>query len=283
MSPVEALPIGVCSWSLRVGSISELAVCLVRLGLRHVQIACGDPQHAKWHEGEAMPEVAKAAGFHMTGAMLGFAGEDYTTPESIKQTGGFGPAKSRAERLDCLKWGLTRTKDLGLTDLSFHAGFIPPEGSPARKPFLDTLAQVGNLARDAGVVIGLETGQESADLLRITLDKLNSSHLKINFDPANMLLYNTGDPLLAVELLAPYLRRVHVKDAKRPTTPGQWGEEVPLGQGEVNIPAFVQTLWRVGYVGPLCIEREVGPQEQRFADIATGVKVLQSAISSLSA
>ncbi len=281
MSPTEALPIGVCSWSLQVTSIPELTGFLRRLGLTHVQIACGDPHHASWVEGDAMPAAAKAAGFHMTGAMLGFVGEDYTTPETIKHTGGFGPAQLRAERMEQFRWGLARTHQLGLGDLSFHAGFIPALRATDRKPFLDTLTTVGTLASDAGIVIGFETGQETADLLKITLDELKCANLKINFDPANMLLYDMGDPLRAVELLAPHIRRVHVKDAKRPTKRGQWGEEVPLGQGQVNIPAFVQTLWQAGYRGPLCIEREVGNQEQRFADIAEGVKTLQAAIQAI--
>ncbi len=281
MSPAEALPIGVCSWSLQVTSVPELAGFMRRLGLTHVHIACGDPHHASWVEGDAMPAAAKAAGFHMTGAMLGFPGEDYTTPETIKNTGGFGPAHLRFERLECLKWGLNRTKELGLNDLSFHAGFIPAIRSSEYSTFLGMMVLVDTLATDAGITVCLETGQESAALLKQTLDDLNCDYLKINFDPANMLLYDMGDPLKAVELLAPHIRRVHVKDAKRPTTPGQWGEEVPLGQGEVIIPAFVQSLWRVGYRGPLCIEREVGNQQQRFADIAAGVKTLQAAIQAI--
>src|SRR6185295_16018772 len=86
--------------------------------------------------------------------------------------------------------------------------------------------------------------------------------------PGNMLLYDRGDPLRAVAILGPDIRSVHVKDANRPMTPGNWGEELPLGQGQVNIRAWVQTLKKVGYRGPLCIEREVGNQEQRVADIA---------------
>ena len=71
---------------------------------------------------------------------------------------------------------------------------------------------------------------------------------------------------------------MHVKDANRPTTPGQWGEEVPLGRGQANIKKFVETLKKVGYKGPLCIEREVGDQPARIADIAHGVKFLQSCL-----
>jgi sugar phosphate isomerase/epimerase len=124
------------------------------------------------------------------------------------------------------------------------------------------------------VTAAFETGQETADLLRRTLDDLKSPNLKVNFDPANVLLYDMGDPLRAVEILAPDIRSVHVKDANRPTVKGQWGEEVPLGKGQANIKKFVETLKRVGYRGPLCIEREVGDQKQRFADIAHGVKYL---------
>ena len=80
------------------------------------------------------------------------------------------------------------------------------------------------------MTVAFETGQETAELLRRTLDDLAAPNLKVNFDPANMLLYDMGDPIRAVELLAPDIRSVHVKDAKRPTNAGQWGEEVPLGK-----------------------------------------------------
>jgi sugar phosphate isomerase/epimerase len=60
--------------------------------------------------------------------------------------------------------------------------------------------------------------------------------------------------------------------------PGHWGEEVPLGQGQVNIRQWVQALKRVGYQGALCIEREVGNQEQRVADIAHGVRYLRECL-----
>jgi L-ribulose-5-phosphate 3-epimerase len=276
---IEPLAIGVCSWSLQVTSVPELKGFLDRLGIDVVQIACGDPHHASWAEGEAMPAAALAAGFRMCGAMLGFPGEDYTTPQTIEKTGGFGDPATRPERLERFKWALERTKQLGLTDVMLHAGFIPEVGDPARKPFLDTLAQVGDLAQRAGVVVAFETGQESATLLRRTLDDLKSPNLKVNFDPANMLLYDKDDPLKVLELLAPDIRSVHVKDANRPAVKGAWGEEVPLGTGQTNTREFVKSLKRVGYRGPLCVEREVGNQEQRFADIAHGVKFLRECLA----
>ncbi len=272
---VEPLAIGVCSWSLQVKSVPELRRLLDRLGVNVVQIACGDPHHAAWDEGDRLPEAARAAGFQMTGAMLGFPGEDYTTPATIQKTGGFGDPALRPERLERLQWALERTRALGLTDLMLHAGFIPEPGNPDRKPFLDTLAKVSDLARARGVTVAFETGQETADLLRLTLDELKCPNLKVNFDPANMILYDKGDPIRAVEILGPDIRSVHVKDAIRTKVPGTWGEEVPLGRGEVNIRKFIETLKKVGYRGPLCIEREVGDQEQRLADVAHGIRYLK--------
>lgn len=276
---VEPLAVGVCSWSLQVKSVAELKTLLDRLGIDVVQIACGDPHHASWAEGDDLPAAARAAGFRMTGAMLGFPGEDYTTPQTIQHTGGFGNPATRAERLERLQWALDRTRALGLTDLMLHAGFIPEPGDADRQPFLDTLGRVSALAQAKGVTVAFETGQETADLLRRTLDELRCANLKVNFDPANMLLYDKGDPLRAVELLGPDIRSVHVKDARRPTVPGTWGEEVPLGQGEVNIRAFLKTLQKVGYQGPLCIEREVGNQEERLRDVAHGIRYVRDCLA----
>jgi sugar phosphate isomerase/epimerase len=276
--PLPPLAIGVCSWSLQVKSVPELRRLLDRLGTNTLQIACGDPHHAAWEEGDRFPDVARAAGFQMTGAMLGFPGEDYTTPQTIQMTGGFGDPALRPERLERFQWALERTRALGLSDLMLHAGFIPEPGKPDRKPFLDTLAKVSDLAKVAGVTVAFETGQETADLLRLTLDDLKCPNLKVNFDPANMLLYDKGDPLRAVEILGPDIRSVHVKDANRPTTSGTWGDEVRLGEGQVNIRKFIATLQKVGYRGPLCIEREVGDQEQRLADVAHGIRYVRESV-----
>jgi L-ribulose-5-phosphate 3-epimerase len=276
---LEPLAVGVCSWSLQVKSIPELKGFMDRLGTNLVQIACGDPHHAAWDEGDALPNAALSSGLTLGGAMLGFPGEDYTTPKTIEKTGGFGDPATRPERLERLKWALERTIALGLTDLMLHAGFLPEPTDPARKPFLDTLAKVSQLAKDKGITIAFETGQESAALLRRTLDDLKCPNLKVNFDPANMILYDKDDPIKAVELLGPDIRTVHVKDAIRTKVPGTWGEEVPLGKGQANIKLFIQTLKKVGYRGPLFIEREVGNQQERFDDIAHGIAFVRECLA----
>jgi sugar phosphate isomerase/epimerase len=265
---------------LQVRSVDELKRLLGTLGVNVAQLACGDPHHASWEEGDAMPEAALASGLIFTGAMLGFPGEDYTTPATIKATGGFGNPADRAERLERLRWALDRTVALGLEDLMLHAGFLPELNDPSRSAMLDTLARAGQIAQEKGVTLAFETGQETAELLRRTLDDLKAPNLKVNFDPANMLLYDMGDPIRAVEILASDIRSVHLKDARRPKVAGEWGEEVPLGEGEVDIRRFVQTLKKVGYTGPLVVEREVGDQAGRLRDVAHGLAFLRECLAS---
>jgi L-ribulose-5-phosphate 3-epimerase len=277
--PIPPLTLGVCSWSLQVTSVDELKRLLGELGVDAAQIACGDPHHATWAEGDALPEAARASGLVLTGAMLGFPGEDYTTPQTIQATGGFGDPATRPERLERLAWALDRTLAMGLSDLTLHAGFLPEVGDPGRKAMLDTLARAGQMAADKGVTLAFETGQESALLLRLTLDELKSPSIRVNFDPANMLLYDMGDPIHAVEILGPDIRSVHVKDARRPTIPGQWGEEVPLGRGEVDIPRFIKALKAIGYTGPLIVEREVGDQAGRIGDVKHGLDFLRRCLA----
>jgi sugar phosphate isomerase/epimerase len=93
-----------------------------------------------------------------------------------------------------------------------------------------------------------------------------------------MLLYDMGDPIRAVEILGPDIRSVHVKDAWRPRAAGQWGREVPLGEGEVDIKRFVLALKKIGYTGPLIVEREVGDQAGRLRDVKAGLDFLRTCL-----
>ena len=123
----------------------------------------------------------------------------------------------------------------------------------------------------------LETGQEPADVLLRFLADVGRDNLFINFDPANMILYGVEQPLPALEQLGRYVRSVHCKDATWSSEPGvTWGREVPLGDGDVDFAAFLHTLDRIGYRGPLTIEREIPHEpEQQRAEIGGAIELLE--------
>ncbi len=89
-----------------------------------------------------------------------------------------------------------------------------------------------------------------------------------------MILYDKGNPLEAVKVLAPWVRHIHIKDALRTKTPGTWGAEVPWGEGEVDSDAFLRTLHEIGFNGALAIEREAG--DDRFGDIKKAAEKLSA-------
>ena len=70
------------------------------------------------------------------------------------------------------------------------------------------------------MVLGLETGQETAVVLLQVLAKLARANVAVNFDPANMILYDKGNPIEALQVLGPWVRQVHIKDARKTRTPG---------------------------------------------------------------
>ena len=108
---------------------------------------------------------------------------------------------------------------------------------------------------------------------------VNRDNLRINFDPANMILYGTGDPIEALGVLRQHVITVHCKDGDWPPKdkPGALGEEKPLGQGSVGIDRFIAKLKEIGYKGPLSIEREVPDPIQRMEDIRMAVALLPTA------
>ncbi len=95
-------------------------------------------------------------------------------------------------------------------------------------------------------------------------------NLKINFDPANMILYGSGDPLEAFKVLQHHVLSVHCKDGRSPIAGGRGlGQECALGDGEVDFPGFLSLLKKINYTGSLTIEREEPDQTQKTADICT--------------
>src|SRR5581483_8500771 len=97
-----------------------------------------------------------------------------------------------------------------------------------------------------------------------------------NFDPANMILYGTGDPIHALDTLRQHVVTVHCKDGDWPpkNVPGALGAEKPLGQGAVGMDRFVAKLKQISYKGPLIIEREGTEREQWLKDVRMGVELL---------
>jgi L-ribulose-5-phosphate 3-epimerase len=234
-------------------------------GISRVQLAL-DPLRMNPGVWQNAGSLLRQQGIQIVSGMFGCVGEDYTTLETIRLTGGLAPDATWEQNWKNMQATAALAQQLGLKLVTFHAGFLPhDEADPGFHIMLQRLGEAAEIFRRANLVLGLETGQETAaDLVRL-LRKLNCANVGVNFDPANMLLYDKGDPVASLRALGPWLRQVHIKDARRTKVPGTWGEEVPAGSGEVDWAGFFSALKELGYSGDLVVEREAG--DQRVADI----------------
>jgi L-ribulose-5-phosphate 3-epimerase len=258
--------LAVCSWSLQPTSAEDLLAKLAATGLTRLQIAL-DPIRSDaagaWRD---FAGLCARRGVTCVSGMFGTVGEDYTTLDSIRRTGGVVPDATWPDTWRNIQADVEIAERLGLQLVTFHAGFLPHEASdPTFAKLQARVRQIADLFAARKMAVALETGQEEAGTLAAFLRALDRPNVGVNLDPANMLLYDRGDPVAAVRTLGPWLRQCHVKDAVRTKTPGTWGEEVPVGRGQVDWKAFFSALDAVHFLGNLCIEREAG--KERVADI----------------
>jgi sugar phosphate isomerase/epimerase len=268
--------LAVCSWSLRPDSPAELARHLNAIGILRTQLAI-DPIRlgGEWVDGFAK---LSDLGITVVSGMFGAVGEDYSTLESIRQTGGIVPDETWPQTFDNFRRMAPMVRKAGLDHITFHAGFLPHDpADPSYTKLANRLEKIADLFADHSLTCCLETGQEEAESLRGFLEALNRPNVGVNFDPANLILYDKGDPIAGLKTLLPHVRSCHIKDAKRTQNPGTWGQEVIVGTGEVDWPAFFATLSDGGFTGTLAIEREAGPS--RVGDIQTALHFVQRLIA----
>ena len=82
--------IAVCSWSLQPNGLDDLLAKLQATGISRVQLAL-DPVRKSPASWKRLPERFAQHGITMVSGMFGCEGEDYTSLNSIRLTGGIAP------------------------------------------------------------------------------------------------------------------------------------------------------------------------------------------------
>lgn len=266
--------IGVCSWSLKPAGLEDLIAKVRALGLTHLQLAVGDYALLPDADQDRAIGLLNDSGLTITATMVGYPGEDYSSINAVRRTGGLLPDELWPERQHLTLAAAAFTAKLGVHKLTTHIGFIP---TPNHRDYETIVGRIGSLAKPLGdlkIDLLMETGQEPASELLQFLNNLHVKNFGINFDPANMILYGSGDPIDAIGVLGRHIRHVHVKDAIKSKNPGiDWGTEVAFGDGQVPHEAYVRALKSIGYTGPLVIEREAG--SDRMGDVTYAIETLQ--------
>ncbi|NLF94295.1 MAG: sugar phosphate isomerase/epimerase [Oligosphaeraceae bacterium] len=172
-----------------------------------------------------------------------------------------------------------------------HCGIMPnDQNDPKWGRFVDSFQELCQHGERVGARLAIETGPESPEVLLEMIDAVGSPSLKVNYDPANLILWKAkymqqaGEPydrekafadfkpVEGVKVLGRHIIHTHAKDAK--VFPDIGRKEVPLGEGWIDWPKYVENLRSVGYQGYFAIEREVG--ENPAADISKAIEYLRT-------
>lgn len=249
-----------------------------RIGVPTVQLHAPHQGSRTASTVQRLKQQMKEMGVQVTAVFGGFEGESYADIPTVGRTIGLVPPATRAARLAEMIEISDFTLALGCDTVALHIGVVPHDRQdPDRANIIEVTRQLCDHCAANDQFLHLETGQETAEDLIAFIEDCERDNLRINFDPANMILYGMGKPLDALRKLAPWVRSVHCKDATWSDQPGvTWGREVPLGEGDVDIKAYLQTLAEIGYVGPLTIEREIPEDpERQFREIGDAVRLLE--------
>jgi sugar phosphate isomerase/epimerase len=261
MPVLSELEIGLMFWGERNPRLALRGVKLLGLRCGHLGIA----GHVPIAEVKPLWKAALAEeDFAVTTVFAAYDGESYADGPTVQKTVGFIPPSTRAAREARTLEVIDLAAELGVPCFACHIGFVPEDPSaPDRIIVRDMVRRICDYTAMRRMTFALETGQETAHSLKEFIEEVGRENLRINFDPANLVLYGTGDPIDALRVLAPWVVSVHVKDGlwPAPDKPGSLGTETPLGEGSVGIDRFVATLKAIGYTGPLTIEREVSLEQ----------------------
>lgn len=245
------------------------------VGVNNVQMGRPPDEYLSGEKAEQLKNAIKDSGITVTTVFCGFAGESYADIPTVKKTVGLINPDTRAERVEKTKEIADFANFLGVDRVAAHIGFIPEDASDQLyDEVVETIQEIADYCQNNDQKFALETGQETPETLLRFIKDVDRDNLTVNFDPANMILYGTAEPIPALKLLADYVDGVHCKDGKWPTEENQLGSEYPLNEGDVGIEEFINTLKDIGYDGPLTIEREITGEQQK-KDIVKAIKLLE--------
>jgi L-ribulose-5-phosphate 3-epimerase len=274
VSGLKDLEIGVMFWATgnpleTLREVKSLGVSVGQMGVR------GDlPLEGA---AEIWREALTQENFTLVTVFCAYNGESYADGPTVEATVGFIPRSTRAEREQRTKDVSDFAAEIGVNSIACHVGFVPKDpADPDYVAVRDVVRRICDHAAQHGQTFAMETGQERAEVLLGFLKDVDRKNLGINFDPANLIMYGTGDPILAVEVLSEHLLSVHCKDGVWPPKlpAGALGSETPLGEGAVGMDKFIAKLKQIGYKGTLNIEHEIDDLEQKRKDMRKGVELL---------
>ncbi len=277
------MKVGVLIQLYKDTDIDEKFAELRSMGMESCQLVCWDRELlADDRVAEAVNAAVEKHQVHITAFWCGWEGRKVWDFYEGQITLGLVPADYRVERLKMLMEGSDFARKIHVTDFATHVGYMPENPyDPNYQGVLTACKAIVEKCRENGQNFLFETGQETPVTLKRAIQDiekdLGPGNVGINLDPANLIMYGKANPVDALEVFGEYVKGIHGKDGLYPTDGHYLGDEVPLGQGKVNYPAFIAKLKEIGYRGDITIEREITGEKQK-EDILMAKELLEKLI-----
>lgn len=249
-----------------------------RLGFTNVQISMWQMEHLNAEHAKQTKALLEKYGLVCTELWCGWTKPAYWDFRNGPSSLGLVPTEYRFLRLQDLLKGAAYARELGVTDVITHLGFIPQD--PTDHNYVGLIHALKHLTTELkahGQFFSFETGQETPLVVRRCIEDVGAENIGVNYDPGNLLIYGNGNPVDGLDLLGDYVRSVHAKDATYPKSGYEPGEETVMGEGQVDMAALIQKLKDHGFSRVMSIEHERKgiPEEQKEAEILHAKQYLQ--------
>jgi sugar phosphate isomerase/epimerase len=252
-----------------IARVQQLSFSSCQIGFRNLSAADAGPLKAALEKHKVQATAIMELG---PGPMVW---NFYQGPLTI----GLIPPATRQARIAALKRAVDVAQACGIPAVHTHCGFIPENpNDPMYPQIVAAVREVAAYAKERGRNFLCETGQETPITLLRMIRDTGQDNVFVNLDLANLILYDKGNPVDALDVIGPLVRGMHAKDGKFPTNPKNLGEEVPIGQGKVDFREVLKKLKALKYHGPMTIEREIEGAQQG-ADILASKAYLTKLIS----
>ncbi len=252
------------------------------MGMESCQLVCWDQKLMNENTADKVIAAVNRHKVDITAFWCGWEGPRVWDFYDGQLTLGLVPEAFRFERMKMLEKGIDFAAMIHVRDVATHVGYMPENPyDPNYQGVLTCLKTLVKQCKKNQQNFLFETGQETPVTLKRAIQDIEKEtgkgNVGINLDPANLIMYGKANPVDALEVFGEYVMGIHGKDGKYPTDGHMLGEEVPLGEGKVNYPAFVAKLKEIGYAGDITIEREISGEEQK-RDILMAKSLLEQLI-----
>lgn len=236
------MDLGIIDYLLRVKEEScfflaeELGLALLELSVDHV----GDPSRFLFDAARLndLGRLCESTGVRIqTLYATNFVRQSLVHPDDATREPAMAALQSLAEL----------ASDQGIETIVLPLfGASEPKGAEGLATLRLVLERASCLAEETRINFALKTSLPCENLMAL-IGRFDSAAIGVCYDPGMAVALNRNPPS-DIRLLGDRVKSIHLRDL------GESGETLPLGQGKVDIPLFLEALRDVQYRGPLILD-----------------------------